>query len=295
MSRHFLGLDVGGTASRYVVVDDTGAEILRGAGPAATGHLFSPAERGRFTTLVTDIAGRVPPIAAVHAGITGYGDSVEADTKSIVAEAFVITASAVTCSDDMDLAYHAVFAPGQGHVIAAGTGTIGLHIAPDGSAIRVGGRGILIDDAGSGSWIALTAINRLYRRIDEAGGPADAAILAKHLYAAIGGTGWDDVRAAIYGRDRGAIGELAQAVAAAAREGDPLATAVLGDAVTELARLARALIARAGRLPVAYVGRVPDLHPMIATGLRDALRDITVSFPKIDAALHAARMARGNA
>lgn len=293
MSQRFLGIDIGGTAARWVVVDDKGVELARGSANGATGHLFAPAERARFEAMVTEIVRAAPRgISAIHAGVTGLGPKAYADAKTILGAEFGISSGVITTGDDMELAYLSTFAPGEGHMVAAGTGSIGLHIPASGEAIRVGGRGILIDDGGSGTWIALTAINELYRQIDETGGAAHAQRLADALYAAIGGSSWDDVRAFVYSSDRGRIGILAQAVAAAAADGDPLALSILSRAATELARLARALIARAGRLPVAFVGGVVDLHPTVRPAITGALTAVDVAFPKIDAAFHAAQMAR---
>lgn len=225
-------------------------------------------------------------------GVTGLGNRATSDAHAIAGARFGIGAGTVTSSDDMELAYRTAFNLGEGHLVAAGTGSIGLHIGADGERLRVGGRGMLVDDGGSGTWIVLTAINRLYRCIDETGGPGDATELAERIYNGVGGSSWDDVRSFVYGSDRGRIGSLAQAVAAAAGAGDPLATDILHEAVVELARLANALIRRTAVLPVAFVGGVVDIHPAIRSGLERELHHIEVSFPRIDASLQAAKMAR---
>ena len=290
----YLGIDIGGTASRWVLVDDAGIVLSRGIALGATGHLFNPAERERLTTTLAGIADTIrvhSPVAACL-GVTGLGEAVHAEARNLVAALFAIDPHAIRLGDDMELAFRATFAPGTGHLISAGTGSIGLHLTADGQLIRVGGRGLLIDDAGSGTWIALTALDQLYRRIDETGGPAEAAILAAELFGEMGGDGWDQTRSFIYGSDRGRIGTLAQAVARAATQGDPVANDILARAATELARLARALIARAGPLPVAFIGGIITLHPSIKPALLAELSHAVVSFPEIDAAAHAAQWAR---
>jgi glucosamine kinase len=158
--------------------------------------------------------------------------------------------------------------------------------------VRVGGRGILIDDAGAGAWLALRALDAVYRRIDETGGPADAARLAEALFAAIGGEDWDSVRAYVYAGDRGRIGALAPAVAQAALAGDPVATNLIEAAGREIARLAAALIAREGPAPVDFIGGVLNIHPAIKQAIAAALPSVRMGFPTIDAASAAARIAR---
>jgi N-acetylglucosamine kinase-like BadF-type ATPase len=294
MGNTWLGVDIGGTASRWVVVDADGAIVARGETSGATGFLFNPADRERFIAVLGAIGGALgagsEPFGACL-GVTGLGTRVAADAKALVGDAFGLDPAAVIAIDDMELAFRAAFAPGEGHLIAAGTGSVGLHVTGDGTLVRVGGRGLLIDDGGSGTWIALTALDQLYRRIDETGGPAEAHVLAADLFAAMGGEDWDTTRAFVYGSDRGRIGTLAQVVAGAAAKGDPLAQAVMKRAGEELARLGLALIGRTQKLPVGYVGGIVNLAG-VKPALLDALAGHDVIFPKIDAAHHAALMAR---
>ncbi|UXN73848.1 hypothetical protein N8D56_00035 [Devosia sp. A8/3-2] len=230
-------------------------------------------------------------LSAACFGITGSGDKVHDEAAALIGAHLSLPAKSVRLTDDMELAYRAAFAPGAGHLISAGTGSIGLHVTAGGEIIRVGGRGLLIDDGGSGTWIVLTALDRLYRGIDETGSTAQAQILADELFTAIGGSDWDSTRAYIYGSDRGRIGALAQAVARAATNGDALALDILIRAGAELARLGRALVQRAGRLPIGYVGGIIDLHPAIRESLAASLPDETLLYPRLDAAAFAAQWA----
>ncbi len=292
----FLGVDIGGTASRYVLADADGTVIARGSAGGATGHIFNPVERDKLVAVLQSIAAALPAgttLSAACLGITGLGDKIRDEAASLIGDHLSLPASSVRLTDDMELAYRAAFAPGAGHLISAGTGSIGLHVTADGQIIRVGGRGLLIDDGGSGTWIALTALDRLYRGIDETGSAAQAQILADELFTAIGGSDWDSTRAYIYGSDRGRIGALAQAVARAAIKGDALALDILTQAGKELARLGHALVARAGHLPIGYVGGIIDLHPQIRLSLADALPDEVLLYPRLDAAAFAAQWARG--
>lgn len=297
MGGTWLGVDIGGTASRWVVVDDKGTITARGETGGATGFLFNAADRERFVAVFEAIGGTLgagsAPVGA-GIGVTGLGARVAGDAKAIVGSVFNIEPAAVIAIDDMELAFRAAFAPGEGHLIAAGTGSVGLHVAADGTLVRVGGRGLLIDDGGSGTWIALTALDQLYRRIDETGGPAEAHVLAEDLFAAMGGDDWDTTRAFIYGSERGRIGTLAQVVAGAAAKGDPLARTVMERVGEELARLGLALTKRTRKLPIGYVGGIVNLQG-VKPALLEALAGHEVVFPQIDAAHHAALMARHSA
>jgi glucosamine kinase len=286
-----LGLDGGGSATRWALADATGALVARGEGPAVSGHLFGEAARAAFAEAAAAIAAALPLRPdRVLAGITGLAGGTEAAhaARVLLAGAVSLPESAVVIEEDVRIAFHAVFAPGAGHVVYAGTGSIGLHIAADGSAIRVGGRGMLIDDAGSAFWIGRRALDLVWRARD--GDPAFTSPLAAALDVAIGGSDWDTHRAYAYGGGRNAIAQLARAIAPC-----PDAAPIFSDAGVELARLARALTARAGARPVALLGRAATLHPAIEAGFRATAPDVALTLATPDAALAAARLAAGAA
>ena len=282
-----LGIDAGGSATRWALVDDLGALVASGELAPIDGHLFIAEHRVKFETVVAQLAQAVAAFApaSVVAGITGLtGDSAEArEVEAILAAA--LGTPAVRVEDDLWIGYHAVFAPGEGHVVYAGTGSVGLHIRPDGRLLRVGGRGMLIDDGGSAFWIGREGLNALYRRIDAGTAPGG---LGDALFAAIGGTDWNAVRAHVYGGGRNAVAMLARAVAQA---DDPAATAILRQAGRELARLALDLTHRVGPLPVVLQGRAADLHPAILASMRDTAADLDISRRTADAARTAAELA----
>lgn len=289
----WLGIDMGGTATRWVARDAAGAEAARGQAPGATGLTFDAASRAGFAAALRACAGAAgAPLAGAVLGVTGSGLQPDADLVAQAATALRLPAARVMVLNDMLLAWRSAFAQGGGHLVLAGTGSVGLSIGAEGAVTLVGGRGTLIDDAGSGAWIALRALDRVWRAIDHAGRPDGVEILARHLFAAIGGEDWDDTRRFVYGRDRGAIGALAPAVAAAARDGCPEALALLSRAGDELARLGRALIARCGPAPVGLTGGVLALHPAIAEAVRAGLPGVDLRVMTLDAAAHAATLAR---
>lgn len=287
-----LGLDMGGTATRWAVCDRAGRIVARGNAAGASAHLFNPEARAGFVAALQAVARAAPgPVAALRAGLTGHDAAAETEARAALADVFG-AGLPITVTDDVELAFHAAFRPGEGHLVLAGTGSVGFSLSARGEATRVGGRGLLIDDAGSGGWIALRALDGLLRGLDRDGDFRAAPALAAALSDLLGAPAdWPLIRAAVYGGDRGRIGTLAQAVARAAREGDSLAQEVMARAAQELARLAGALIARCGPAPVAFAGGVLDLDPRIRRDLAAALPGAALCFPKIDAAAAAAKLA----
>ncbi|HZJ09356.1 MAG TPA: BadF/BadG/BcrA/BcrD ATPase family protein, partial [Trueperaceae bacterium] len=161
--------------------------------------------------------------------------------------------------------------PGEGVLVYAGTGSVALHLAADGTSVRAGGHGYLIDDAGGGFWIGRETLKRQLRRADASGAPAGGA-LANAVFAELGGSSWQAVRAAVYGGGRARLAALTPLVAHAAHRGDPDAVAVLEAAGKELARLANVVSGRLGRLlPVALAGGVAACGEPLLAPLRAAL------------------------
>ncbi len=277
-----LGLDGGGTQTRWALADATGQVRAEGHVGGVSGLMLAD-DAGRATlqqtlaALALDVsrsgqasghAGR--PVRLV-AGLTGFA-SADADAlQQLLAAPFGLPAAAVRLMSDIELACQAAFAPGQGAVVYAGTGSIAAHIDSRGELHRAGGRGAVIDDAGGGHWIARQALCRVWRAEDAEPGAGHRSALGRQLFAAVGGSDWAATRAKVYGASRGEVGTLALAVAAAAHEGDVEALALLRQAGLELARLAHCLHQRFGALPLALAGRVFDLHPVIEASLRAAL------------------------
>ena len=264
-----LGIETGGTGSRWCLSTPSGAVLARGEMEPMTGHVFTQAERERvggiFAKLADELDGIDRP-AAIVAGVTGLGpeSAVRTVFSEILTTAFGCPEDKILVVDDMWLGYRARFQPGEGIIVYSGTGSIGYHLSADGEIIRAGGRGVLLDDGGSAAWIAAEALRRLLRREDEAPGSGWDSALGHALAQALGGASWDAVRTHVYGGDRGSLGLLARAVAAGAEAGDAMAADIFTQAGAELARLALALRARVGAKPVALCGRAATLSPLIA-------------------------------
>ena len=283
----YLGVDMGGTATRWVTCDGAGTVLARGETAGASGLIYHPEGRAAFDAALAPI-GALGPFAGAYLGATGAGFADDPALREAAAQALGLAGEKLRVVNDMVLAWHAAWPEGGGHVVTAGTGSVGFSLAT-GAVTLVGGRGLMLDDAGSGAWIGLQAVRALWRRIDETG-TAEGA-LAEALFAAIGGAEWEDSRRYIYGRDRGAIAALARPVAGAATAGDPLALSLLTRAGDEIARLCRLIVARAGPAPVAVFGGIIGLHPAIRAALDLGTPGLTLTFPEPDAARAAATLA----
>jgi glucosamine kinase len=293
-----LGLDAGGSATRWVLGDVGGQVHAQGEAPgwSATmlGTLQQPLLDAALRALSATLQAHRAP-ARVYAGVTGFdGQGEPSALRAYLAQAFGLAPDVVTLLSDIELACRAVFAPGGGILVIAGTGSVAAHLRANGSLERAGGRGGLLDDGGSAHWIAREALRAVWRREDEVPGLWRHSALARALFEQLGDTSWARTREFVTGASRGEMGALAVAVAAAAQAGDAQAAALLDGAGRELARIANALRIRCGAQPIALAGRVPALDARIVGSMRAALpAGTSLSLVQPDAAHAAARLACG--
>lgn len=290
-----LGIDAGGTCTRWAVAID--GNVLAEGEVAGLSGLQLATETGRLAvhSTLTELAAQVRPhgpVGAICAGITGLGESAELQTS--LGTLFSVPAAAITLASDIEIAYLASFAPGEGYLVYAGTGSIGAFIDPQGQFHRAGGRGVLLDDGGGGYWIAREALRHIWRAEDEQPGCWRSSPMAQAVFTRIGGDDWALSRHFMHAQERGAIGKLALAVAASA-DTDLVAAAILVRAGRELARLANALCQRFGPRPVVLAGRAASLHISIQVAMRAALPDAISLTQNAAPAHHAAARIAANA
>lgn len=286
-----LGIDGGASSSKWAVLDAAGTVVAQGRTAPVIGHLFNDETRSQVFAALDTLLLETKPYApvAVVAGITGLdaGTPQAQQMAAYIGQALGLSQQQVGVFNDMELVYRAHFAPGEGMVVYAGTGSIAYSIAPDGTIYRAGGHGYLIGDEGAGFWIGKTALRHLMRWHD-AGLDTASYPLARHLYAVLGGQDWPCIREYVYGGGRQAVAALVPAVGRAAEEGDETAIQVLLQAGRELADLALTLRRRLGMLPVVLCGGALQASPLIEQGARER---IELSVQYASSAETAARMA----
>jgi N-acetylglucosamine kinase-like BadF-type ATPase len=284
VARYGLGLDAGGTQTRWALARSRAGVVAEGAVEAFSGWQMNlPDGPAALRALLDDVRagiGRHLPegarLHAVCAGLTGFDGDEAAPIAAVIAEACGIATAAIVLYNDIELACRAAHEPGAGYLVYAGTGSVAAFIDEAGVQHRAGGRGGLIDDGGSGYWIAREALRAVWRAEDERPGAWRQSLLAQALFEHVGGSDWARTRAYVYGASRGQLGELAVAVGLAAQRGDAQAIEILDRAGAELARLGRVLVSRFGPRPVSLAGRAFALHPVIEATLREQLAGLDV-------------------
>lgn len=296
-----LGLDAGGTRTRWALARAGGTVFAEGTVPGFSGtQLFTPDGRVQVEAALREMAAEVGHALqaqaagqghvalGVWAGVTGHDAQAGHELERAVGHALqaglgampghepplvrAVTLHPLVLDSDIALLARVCFAPGEGVVVVAGTGSVAVHRDTGGRLHRVGGRGGLLGDEGSGYAIAREALAMVWRAEDNTPGFIHTSVLAQELLDALGGRDWAATRRFVYGgASRGAFGELALAVARAAGRGDAQALTLLERAGRELGRLATLLMQRHGVREVLVSGRVPLLHPAVEQALRAAL------------------------
>lgn len=290
----WLGVDIGGSQTRWAICTSDPA-----APPMRSGTT-TPANGTRLQDVLqvlSEIALNLKgdPLHGVAIGLTGISSG-DPQAKSQIAQVLSLSVPQVTLMSDAELAWHSCYPSGRGHMMSVGTGLCGICHCPEAGLVQLGGRGALIDDAGSTGWIAQQALRAIWRDIDAYGAPRHSRILADAVFQRLGGDTWPHCRAQIYGdtypSQRELLGDLARQVAFAADAGDPTALEVLHEAGQELAKFAARLAQRGGPAPIAVVGRGLALHNRIKDSLTQSSAGLELRFQSIDCARTAAEIAR---
>jgi glucosamine kinase len=290
-----LGIDAGGSQTRWALVDALGKVLeeghLAGFSALQCGNDKGIAHLGSTLESLGKAVRSIALPASVYAGVTGFVSASPSGQLllGLLKKQFP-EADNFQLGNDIEIAFLDVFQPGEGYIVYAGTGSIAAFIDAENNFHRAGGRGVTLDDAGGGYWIAREALRCIWRTEDERPGAWQQSAMARAVFNEIGDSDWLTTRQFVYANgsetNRGDIGKLALAVAQSAQD-DARAMQILANAGTELARLANAMIGRYGPRPVALAGRAAILHPIIEATFRQSV-PANIPIQRSDGAAHVA-------
>ena len=196
-----LGLDAGGTSTRWALANRSGQVVAEGKAAALSGWMLTSADgQKQMSAALQDIAKQcqtlthgepamaMGPMAALCFGLTGFDGDAAPQLAPLLTQAFGVPAARQRLFNDVELACRAVFAPGEGYLVYAGTGSVAAFVDEHEVQHRAGGRGGLIDDGGSGYWIAREALRHIWRAEDEAPGSWMQSAMAQRVFAKVGGS-----------------------------------------------------------------------------------------------------------
>jgi N-acetylglucosamine kinase-like BadF-type ATPase len=167
MSRHFLGIDSGSSATKWALVDESGNEIKRGKSISVDGHLYREESRINWAKLLDELIHELPdPIVAIYAGVTGASDYPEENQQ--IADLIIsrFPQSKVHVVMDVALGYRANVSDPHGVYLYAGTGSIAVYKDIHGKHRTVGGWGYLLGDEGAGYWMGISALQEILSELE---------------------------------------------------------------------------------------------------------------------------------
>lgn len=253
----FAGIDGGQSSTVALVADERGTVLGRGvAGPCdhigqspssvrlARALEGAVADALRSASLPEDSA-----FAAIVAGISGY----EGELVGIPPQ---LRAERVCYLHDARIAHAAAFELGPGIVVIAGTGSVAYGRNERGIDALAGGWGFLFGDEGSAFSLARRAVSSAMRSQDEHRPTRIAAEATKFFdVVTLRALAHDFYTEKI---DRAHLAAFAERIVALGEEGERDAAALVGEAATALADLARTCAVRLGcengAVDVALVG-----------------------------------------
>jgi N-acetylglucosamine kinase-like BadF-type ATPase len=303
----FLGVDGGGTKTRFLLIDEAGAVLASHLeGPAyyleiGLDELSRMLARGIAQILLQGRL-REEDLSYTFLGLPAYGEDSKLLPALDAAPAQALPHGRYRCDNDMVCGWAGALAGGDGINIVAGTGSIAYGEFA-GRKARAGGWGELFGDEGSSYWLAREGL-RLFSRMSDGRSPRGP--LYEHVRQYFTLTSDLDLCAAIYGKDiaqRSQFAQLARLIVAAAGEGDRAALELLQSAAQELADLIDAVRARLripgdASIPVSSSGGL--FQP--GNGMREALGSLlqrrcaqyrfieALLPPEVGAAVQAARL-----
>jgi glucosamine kinase len=273
--RHVIGIDAGGTATRAVLLDETGRCLgygRTGAGnPTSAGPELAISNQVVATLAAIGQSGIAPDLVLLTlAG--GLGLQTGPTVSAALAAAGVH--ADVQVAGDVMSAYFSATAMPTGYLVLSGTGAISARIVDGALDSLADGIGWLLGDEGSGFWIGHRVVRAAAADI-EGRGPATA--LTDLVLAQVDdeSTPDEDVRRPeiwkvmrrVYGRRPVECAEFAPLALRAAAAGDPIAKDILDGALAGLLTSCGALVADDDRPIVLAGGLLYDGSPL-SDGLR---------------------------
>lgn len=247
MGMWLLGIDGGGTQTRALIAGADGRVLGMGRAGSSNYHsvgleaaVAAVAEAVAAARAAAHVHGHAKAAFLGLAGVRSAADH-QAFREPLAALGLTDDASERLGLDhDLRIALAGGCAEGPGIVIIAGTGAAAYGRDPAGATAIVGGWGWLLDDQGSGVWLALRGLRAIMEATDGRGPKTrlEPAIFAElNVTSARAAMQWT-MRA---DTARSQLASLAPVVLATAEDGDRVAQEIAAEGARQLGRLARAL------------------------------------------------------
>ena len=239
----YIGIDAGGTKTDICICSADGAVIVRKTADGINAAKLGSAAAADALALLVHSTGCYSA-SFLYAGIAGGGTpSISEELKKRLS-ALLPGISSVSVASDAFNGLNSVAGLGDGVALIAGTGS-SAFLRQSGIIRQAGGRGYLIDDAGSGYHTGKACLNAAFRHIDGRGKytqltEAAEKKLGMPLHQAI---------PALYEGGVPMIASFAPLVFECAAAGDRMATEIAGNCADELWLMVKACTSDCSDVP----------------------------------------------
>lgn len=279
MAKYYIGIDGGGSKTRYLCVDREGNRL----GEALTEGAYC-AQDGVETVIsrLRDGISRCLPRGAedvaIGFGMPAYGENTELDLQATrdIREAFA--PMKIRFENDAVLGWASALAMNPGVSVVGGTGSIGYGRDSSGSSARCGGWHEFMSDEGSGYWLGKKLL-RLFSK--ESDGRLPRTPLYELTRQALGLENDLDINslACSYCRSRCQTAALQKILLEAARQGDYLALGCYDKASRELAEIVAGVINKLSfdegeTIRVSYTGGLFEIKELIRVPVEKKLKQL---------------------
>ena len=289
----YLGIDGGGTKTKFTLADATGRIVAEDTRPTCNYLQVGLDGMARVLESGLDaVCGKAgvsrAEIRAAFAGVPCYGDSASNMPMLREAVARAMGGIAHRVGNDCENSLAGTLAGQCGISLICGTGSIAFGRNAAGEVMRCGGwHQALGSDEGSGYWIGLKLLH-LFTRQSDGRDPRTPLYGAVREALALEEDG-DVIQRVVedWNMDRTRVAALSRLIGDLLAAGDANAGAILRSAALELADMARTLYRRLafqGVAPVSYSGGVfnigaPILEPLAAELSAHGMRLCPPKFP----------------
>ena len=287
----YIGVDAGGTKTDICICDKAGKVIVRdisnGVNAARDG-----ADAAARHIAARIISSGVTRAESIYAGIAGAGSPAIAAAAAEMLAALLPDISRIKVMSDAFNALNGEVGIGDGIALIAGTGS-SAFVRTNGISRQVGGRGGLIDDAGSGYWTGRECLNAAFRALDGRGPHTSLTAAAeKKLGMAL----MDSIKH-IYSGGAAYVASFAPLVFEHAENGDEVARAIASRCLDELLLHIRACVSGCESPPdicVASGGMFRNAYLCSAIAKGASTYGVRIVFPDVQPVFGAVITAAGD-
>lgn len=282
---HFLGIDGGGSRCRARIRDKNGKILGEATGGASNIYQDFDAASSTIVETARTAAKRAGlTTQMLHAGLGLAGVVTSVGTDRIVSARLPF--ASVTVDNDAYAACIGAFAGGDGGIVIAGTGSIGLALV-DGTRHMVGGWGFALGDHGSGAWVGHHAVRRVALALD---GLLQPTRLIEEVIAHTGATRAELSKWSEHATPKD-YGRFAPLIFECAAKGDVQAMLIVIEGAAAISNLGRALLARGAKRMCLLGGLSPVYPPYLDADVKHAL--VAPHADAMDGAIIMARKSQG--